>query len=108
MPLPIPRPGLVIGYAYLWQAEQRQGQREGIKDRPCVIVLAVESKDDEIIVTVAPITHSPPRDEAAAIEIPAATKRQPDLWLLNLESEFLFRCSSNPYEAVGAPVIARS
>lgn len=76
MPLPIPRPGLVIGYAYLWQAEQRQGQLEGAKDRPCVIVLAVKSEEGEIVVTVAPITHTPPKDASATVEIPAATKRR--------------------------------
>ena len=76
MPLPFPRPGLVIAYAYLWLAEHRQGQLEGAKDRPCAIVLATESADGETVVTVAPITHSSPRDEAAAVEIPAATKQR--------------------------------
>ncbi len=76
MPLPSPRPGLVISYAYLWLAEHREGQLEGAKDRPCAIVLTTESADGETVVTVAPITHSPPRDEAAAVEIPAPTKQR--------------------------------
>ena len=63
MPIPNPQPGLVISYAYLWHYEHRAGREEGQKDRPCIIVLAVERKaDGAIIVTVLPITHSPPTD----------------------------------------------
>lgn len=76
MPLPFPRPGLVIAYAYLWLTDHRQGQIEGVKDRPCAIVLTTESAEGETVVTVAPITHSPPRDESTAVEIPAATKQR--------------------------------
>jgi hypothetical protein len=38
---PVPRPGLVIRYSYLWESEVRQGREEGTKDRPCAIVLVV-------------------------------------------------------------------
>jgi hypothetical protein len=41
-----------------------------------VIVLAVERPtDDTTVVVVLPITHAPPADPAAAVEIPAAVKR---------------------------------
>lgn len=76
MPLPTPCPGLVIGYAYLWLDQQRSGWLEGSKNRPCAIVLTAESGDGEIVVTVAPITHSEPRDPAAAVELPTATKKR--------------------------------
>lgn len=76
MPLPTPHPGLVIGYAYLWLDQQRSGLSEGSKDRPCAIVLTVESDDGQMIVTVAPITHSAPRDPDSAVELPAATKQR--------------------------------
>jgi len=76
LPFPSPWPGLVVGYSYLWLAEHRQGQVEGKKDRPCVIVLATENTAEGTVVTVAPITHSPPQDEAAAVEIPVATKQR--------------------------------
>jgi hypothetical protein len=60
----------------LWRREHQAGQEEGRKDRPSVIVLAVERQpDDAILVTVLPITHSAPVDPAAAIEIPAPIKR---------------------------------
>jgi hypothetical protein len=53
MPIPNPEPGLVISYAYLWHGEHQAGREEGIKDRPSVIVLAVEREvGDATIVTV--------------------------------------------------------
>jgi hypothetical protein len=76
MPIPAPEPGLVISYAYLWHTEHEAGREEGRKDRPSVIVLAIERQADETtIVTVLPITHSSPGDPAGAVEIPAAVKR---------------------------------
>lgn len=76
MPIPTPEPGLVISYAYLWHHEHEAGHEEGRKDRPSVIVLAVERPaNDTTVVVVLPITHSPPDDPAAAVEIPAAVKR---------------------------------
>lgn len=76
MAIPVPEPGLVVSYAYLWDREARDGQEEGRKDRPCVIALAVQRQQDgETWVTVLPVTHSAPADAAAAVEIPAAVKR---------------------------------
>ena len=46
MPIPNPEPGLVISYAYLWHHEHQAGREEGQKDRPSVIVLAVEREAD--------------------------------------------------------------
>lgn len=76
MNIPEPKVGLVICYSYLWRDEAKAGLEEGRKDRPCVIVIASELVDGQTIVTVAPITHTPPSaDELAhAIELPAATK----------------------------------
>lgn len=76
MPLPEPVPGLVVGYAYLWRNQQEQGRDEGVKDRPCVVVLTVRQEEDERIVTVAPITHAPPINSRDAIELPALVKRR--------------------------------
>src|ERR1700704_473426 len=76
MPIPTPEPGLVISYAYLWHHEHEAGREEGRKDRPSVIVLAVERPvNDTTVVVVLPITHNPPADPASAVEIPAAVKR---------------------------------
>lgn len=76
MHLPEPIPGLVIGYAYLWRDEALRGHEEGRKDRPCVIVLAVETEVGRSMVTVAPITHSPPVHPDSSVEIPSATQRR--------------------------------
>jgi hypothetical protein len=75
MTIPDPEAGLVISYAYLWRDEHLAGREEGVKDRPSVVVLVIERKGDEFpSVTVLPITHSPPGDPKAAIEIPARIK----------------------------------
>lgn len=76
MALPKPERGLVISYGYLWRFEYERGREEGVKDRPCVIILAVEDRGDRRVVTVAPITHVPPAMPEAAVEIPLATKRR--------------------------------
>jgi hypothetical protein len=72
--LPRPVPGLVIGYAYLWAREQGQGAEEGRKDRPCAIVAARQVIEGREVVTVVPLTHTPPRDPLDAVEMPPALK----------------------------------
>lgn len=74
MALPEPVPGLVIRYSYLWLEEHRGGREEGVKDRPCAIILVTQDDEGEKLVTVLPVTHAPPRDPRLAMEIPAATK----------------------------------
>ena len=90
MALPDPEPGLVISYAYLWANEVEAGQEEGTKDRPCAIILARQIVDDVTVVTVAPITHTPPSDSSAALAIPPPTKKRLDLdespsWIITSE-----------------------
>jgi hypothetical protein len=81
MALPRPEPGLVISYAYLWRHEHRRGREEGVKARPCAVVLATSGEGD-IVVTVAPITHRPSGDPATAVVLTAKVKRH-----LGLDSE---------------------
>jgi hypothetical protein len=76
MALPDPQLGLVISYSYLWHHEHNAGREEGTKSRPCVIVLAVERQaEGAVLVRVVPITHSPPHNPDAALEMPLAVKR---------------------------------
>jgi hypothetical protein len=76
MPIPNPEPGLVISYSYLWHSEYAECQEEGRKDRPSVIVLAVERQADGVtMVTVLPITHGMPAKATSAVEVPAVVKR---------------------------------
>jgi hypothetical protein len=79
---PEPQPGLVIRYSYLWEREAREGREEGVKDRPCAIVLVLLREGEHPIVRVLPVTHAPPADPADALEIPQATKLR-----LGLDSE---------------------
>jgi len=74
--LPEPRPGLVIAYSYLWESEYRAGQEEGAKDRPCAIVIATRMEDGDVVVTVAPITHRPPKDSRHGVELPTDVKHR--------------------------------
>ena len=79
MTLPNPEVGLVIHYAYLWANEHARGAEEGVKNRPCAIVAATRSVEGNIVVTVFPITHSPPSDLRDAVEMPAPLKRHLEL-----------------------------
>jgi hypothetical protein len=74
--LPTPVPGLVIRYAYLWKREAEAGREEGVKDRPCAVLLATTSLDGDTVVLVLPVTHSLPADPTLAVEIPLGTKRR--------------------------------
>jgi hypothetical protein len=73
---PEPYAGLVIRYSYLWKREQEEGREEGMKDRPCAVVLVVTDEDGEQEVLVLPITHTPPANADDAVEIPPATKKR--------------------------------
>ena len=92
---PVPEPGLVIRYSYLWKEEAAAGAEEGVKDRPCAVIAAVERVGTRVQVVVLPITHSPPRDPADAIEVPQATKQRLGLdgersWIVVTEANRFF------------------
>ena len=75
MQKPKPESGLVIRYDYLWRNEARRGQQDGSKDRPCAIVIALESKGgSDYRALVAAITHSEPAS-GDGMEIPTKVKR---------------------------------
>lgn len=85
--------GLVIRYSYLWFSEYEKGRDEGVKDRPCAVVLALPTIDGGQRVVVVPITHSAPDDAIATMEIPAAVKKRLGLdgersWVLLSESNY--------------------
>jgi hypothetical protein len=80
--LPKPTQGLVLRYSYLWRQEHLRGQEEGIKDRPCAVILVTTTAEDGEMVTVLPITHTPPANPDQAVELPHATKQR-----LNLDDE---------------------
>jgi hypothetical protein len=73
---PEPVAGLVIRYAYLWRREYLKGQEEGLKARPCAIILAKQIVEGETQIIVLPVTHEAPARPEDAVEIPAETKRR--------------------------------
>lgn len=91
MAFPEPVPGLVICYSYLWRREYERGQEEGTKDRPCAVVMVVTGAQGDKVVTVLPVTHTPPSQADLAVEIPHATKERLGLdaersWLMLTEA----------------------
>ena len=72
-----PEPGLVIRYDYLWKREHDAGRIDGIKDRPCAIIVSTVSRVPGFSdVVVCAITHSPPRDGQDIVEIPPDIARR--------------------------------
>ena len=76
MAFPTPTPGLVIRYSYLWTEDHARGQEEGVKDRPCAVILVTAGEAGEQVVTALPITHTPPLNLRLAVEIPHMVKRR--------------------------------
>lgn len=73
MPLPDPKPGLVVRYDYLWAHEAVAGRDQG-KDRPACLLAATDDTVRPRYVVLLPITHSPPTGETVGIEIPPKVK----------------------------------
>lgn len=89
MALPVPAPGLVISYSYLWHDRHRAGAEEGRKARPCAIVVAMVDDDGDTRVYVAPITHARP-DDPHAVELPPRVEKRLGLddaasWIITSE-----------------------
>jgi len=71
---PTPQLGLVIRYSYLWTREAQAGREEGVKHRPCAIVLAIGIAQERTRVIVLPITHTAPQSPDEGVELPPAVK----------------------------------
>lgn len=69
MALDPPLPGQVIRYAYLWWNDARVGREDGVKDRPCGIVLTRQTDQGNTMVYVLPIMHTPPLSQEDGMEI---------------------------------------
>ena len=78
MAIPVPSPGLVVRYDYLWSRESAAGRTQG-KSRPACLVVASDSTIQPRFVVLLPITHSPPRDQDVAIESPPKVRRAIEL-----------------------------
>ena len=71
---PIPIPGMVVRYSFLWSSEDERRQEEGAKDRPCAIVVTTGQVETGIRTYLLPITHAPPKIPGNAMEIPKPVK----------------------------------
>lgn len=71
-----PREAEVIRYAYLWSHEAAAGRDEGVKDRPCAVVLSSVKADGRVVLLVVPVTSRKPDNPGEAIEIPLPTRRR--------------------------------
>lgn len=67
---------MVIRHIYLWRDEQKRGQIEGRKSRPCLIVHTRLNEYGETEVYICPITHTQPEKSGQSIEIPLITKQR--------------------------------
>ncbi len=71
-----PHVGEVIPYWFLWSSEHEAGEESGRKLRPCVVVATLQGKMGATRVAVLPVTHTRPRPERSAVEIPRLVKAQ--------------------------------
>jgi hypothetical protein len=104
---PAPEAGLVISYSYLWLSEHERGREEGTKDRPCAIIVTLMREDGDNDVLVVPVTHTAPKDQSEAMEIPAAVKKRLGLdadrsWVVLSESN-KFTWPGPDLRAIGRP-----
>ncbi len=77
MALPTPRPGLVVGYDFLYREQADAGTENAGKPHPAAIILVVK-EDVQTRVSLLAISHSPPRsgEEPYRLKLTAAECRQ--------------------------------
>ena len=87
-----PERGSVIRYSYLWADENAQGQEEGRKDRPAlVLALSVKEADGTTELLVLAVTHTPPVNADDVVAFPQDVKRRLGLddapsWIVTTEA----------------------
>ena len=75
MPLPEPKPGLVIRYDYLWTHNAAAGRDQG-KERPACLIAAMDSTASPRFVVILAITHTRPNKNTVGVEIPARVRER--------------------------------
>lgn len=66
----------MIRHGYVWKHEAEAGRESGAKDRPCVIILAVQAIEGRPVVTVVPITHTKPAHDSSGVRLFETVQRQ--------------------------------
>lgn len=64
----MPEEGDVINYCYLWRHEHADGEEDGRKDRPCLVIVS-EQRGESRRIIVAPITSQNFAD-ATSLKVP--------------------------------------
>lgn len=59
----------------MWHREAQAGAEEGRKERPVVVVVAIEKREHGTQILVVPVTTRPPREGDAAVEMPARVRQ---------------------------------
>lgn len=80
MALPKPRPGLVVGYDFLFREQADVGIENASKPHPAAIILVV-NQDVRTRVSLVAISHSPPSPSEAPyrLELTPAERREMNL-----------------------------
>lgn len=91
----IPKPGDVLNFAYLWHYQARQGVEEGLKDRPSVVVLAVNHHAGNPVITVCPVTSQKPDKLTDYIAIPQRVKAH--LGLIDRDHSYIMTTEVNRF-----------
>jgi hypothetical protein len=71
MKKPDPQIGQIVRFDYLWRREAHSGLKDGLKIRPCAVIVArrrLDTGDFEVL--LAPITHSPPSQPSEGYALP--------------------------------------
>lgn len=67
--------GTLVHYQFLWSHEANRGQEEGVKRRPCAIILRSPNPHSDRIFLI-PVTTKEPEVNTPALEIPELEARR--------------------------------
>ena len=73
-----PQLGDVGSFPFLWKRQERRGETEGRKYRPCAIVLLTKTERGQQEVLLVPITSQPSESNPLAVEVPEIEKNPHD------------------------------
>jgi hypothetical protein len=76
---PLPEPGDLWNYPYLWAWQAERGEEEGRKRRPCAVALAVRKHQGQMEVILLPVTSQQPPAERSHVEVPEIERKRAGL-----------------------------
>jgi hypothetical protein len=113
MAIELPPRGSVVTYPYLWLRQSLAGETEGRKERPCCLLLAIETPaTQEHHLMLLAISSQKPSPDQEAIEVPAIERRRaglsryPGAWIVTSEFNYDIAERSFYYDP-SLPVLGR-